>query len=101
MSVHDPSDGPAAYELRVHGLLGPVLLGALPHAAVSSAPRQTLRVTVEDGDLLDVLRAIVGSGVEVEAVRDISPVRRPRPLPRRDGSTPQIPPAGSDDTEPT
>jgi hypothetical protein len=69
----DPDDGRAAYELRINGLLGPVLLGALPHAAVSHAPSHTLRVTVDEGaDLLDVLQAIVDTGVEMDAVREIS-----------------------------
>jgi hypothetical protein len=68
-----PGDGRAAYELRVNGLLGPALLGALPHAAVSLTPRHTLRVTLdEDADLLDVLQAIMDTGVEVDAVREIS-----------------------------
>jgi len=71
-ATDDPHDGRAAYELRVNGLLGPVLLGALPHFAVSRAPRHTLRVTVDEGDLLDVLQAIVDTGVEVDAVREIS-----------------------------
>ena len=71
-----PDDGRAAYELRVNGLLGPVLLAALPHVAASRAPRHTLRVTVDEGaDLLDVLQAIVDTGVEVDAVRKISTAR--------------------------
>jgi hypothetical protein len=73
VTARDPDDGRAAYELRINGLLGPVLLGVLPHAAVSLAPRHTLRVTVDEGDdLLDVLQAIVATGVEVDAVRRIS-----------------------------
>ena len=73
MTSHDPDDGRAAYELRINGLLGPVLLGALPHAAVSRASRHTLRVTVDEGaGLVDVLQAIVDTGVEVDAVREIS-----------------------------
>jgi hypothetical protein len=73
MTAHDPDDGCAAYELRINGLLGPVLLGALPHAAVSVAPRHTLRVTVDEAaDLLDVLQASVDTGVAVDAVREIS-----------------------------
>ena len=64
-----------AYELRINGLLGPVLLGALPHDAVSLEPRHTVVMTTgEDGaDLLDVLQLLVDTGVEVEAVREISP----------------------------
>jgi hypothetical protein len=69
----DPDDGRAAYELRINGVLGPVLLGALPHAAVSHVPSHTLRVTVDEGaDLLDVLQAIVDTGVEMDAVLEIS-----------------------------
>jgi hypothetical protein len=76
MTPHDPGDGRAAYELRINGLLGPVLLKALPHAAVSHAPRHTLRVTVDDDvALLDVLQAIMDTGVEVDAVREISTAR--------------------------
>lgn len=73
MTAHDLDDGRAAYELRINGLLGPVLLGALPHAAVSRAHRHALRVTVDEGaHLLDVLQAIVDTGVEVDAVREVS-----------------------------
>ena len=71
MSRHQPDDGRATYELRVNGFLGPVLLGALPHAAASRVARHTLRVTVEDGaDLVDVLKAIVATGVQVDVVRE-------------------------------
>jgi hypothetical protein len=72
MTPNDPDDGRAAYELRIIGVLGPVLLGALPHAAVSLGPRHTLRVTVDErDDLIDVLQAIVDTGVEVDAVREV------------------------------
>ena len=62
------------YEVRLKGLLGPSLLGALPHAAVSLSPRHTLVVTDgSDGrDLLDVLQLLVDSGVEVDSVREVS-----------------------------
>ncbi len=71
----DPDGRIGAYELRINGLLGPVLLGALPHDAVSLEPRHTVVMTTgEDGaDLLDVLQLLVDTGVEVEAVREISP----------------------------
>jgi hypothetical protein len=73
MSRGDPDDDRAAYELRVNGRLGPVLLGALPHAAVSRVPRHTLRITVDDtGDLVGVLKKIVDTGVEVDAVRKVT-----------------------------
>ena len=71
----EPEGTTGAYELRINGLLGPVLLGALPHDAVSLEPRHTVVLTsVEDGaDLLDVLKLLVDTGVEVEAVREITP----------------------------
>lgn len=78
----EPDDRTGAYELRIKGLLGPVLLGALPHDAVALEPRHTLVVTSgEDGaDLLDVLQVLVDTGVEVEAVREITPADdRPEP----------------------
>ena len=43
MSRHHPEGKPAPYELRIHGLLGPVLLAALPFTAVASVPRETVR----------------------------------------------------------
>jgi hypothetical protein len=75
VSNDEPEDGTAAWELRVDGLLGPVLLGALPHDAVSLEPTHTFVVTGgEDGaDLLDILQVLVDNGVEVDAVRQISP----------------------------
>ena len=73
---HEPDGRTGAYELRIKGLLGPVLLGALPHDAVALEPRHTLVVTSgEDGaDLLDVLQLLVATGVEVDAVREITAV---------------------------
>ena len=72
----EPDGSTGAYELRIKGLLGPVLLGALPHDAVALEPRHTLVVTSgEDGaDLLDVLQLLVATGVEVDAVREITAV---------------------------
>jgi hypothetical protein len=77
MSEHEPDDGTGAYELRVNGLLGPVLLGALPHDAFALEPRHTFVVTSgEDGaDLLDVLQLLVETGVEVDAVREVTTTR--------------------------
>jgi hypothetical protein len=78
--VSDPEQEPdartGAYELRIKGLLGPVLLGALPHDAVALEPRHTLVVTSGDdgADLLDVLQLLVDTGVEVDAVREITAV---------------------------
>jgi hypothetical protein len=72
----EPDGRTRAYELRIKGLLGPVLLGALPHDAVALEPGHTLVVTSgEDGaDLLDVLQLLVDTGVEVDAVREITAV---------------------------
>jgi hypothetical protein len=73
MSRGDPGDGRESYEVRINGLLGPLLLKAVPHAAVSQAPGHTLLVTGgQDGaDLLDVLQMLVDIGAEVDSVREI------------------------------
>jgi hypothetical protein len=74
MSQHEPEDRAAAWELRINGLLGPVLLGALPHDAVSLEPRHTFVVTGgQDGaTLLDILQLLVDNGAEVDAVHQTS-----------------------------
>jgi hypothetical protein len=68
-----------AYEVRVTGLLGPILLGALPHSAVSLEPRHTLVVTRDDraGNLVDVLEVLLDVGIDVVSVREISATERP------------------------
>jgi hypothetical protein len=73
-SQHEPEDRAAAWELRINGLLGPVLLGALPHDAVALEPKHTLVVTSgQDGaTLLDILQLLVDSGAEVVAVHQTS-----------------------------
>ena len=73
---HEPDGRTGAYELRIKGLLGPVLLGALPHEAVALEPWHTLVVTsgADGADLLDVLQLLVDTGVEVDAVREITAV---------------------------
>ena len=68
---HHEAEGTAeAWELRVNGLLGPVLLSALPHDAVSLEPSHTLVVTSgqDEAELLDILQLLVDSGAEVDAV---------------------------------
>ncbi len=74
--VQGPDRSTGAYELRIKGLLGPVLLGALPHDAVVLEPWHTLVVTsgADGSDLLDVLQLLVDTGVEVDAVREITAV---------------------------
>ena len=73
-SHHEPEDRAAAWELRLNGLLGPVLLGALPHDAVSLEPSHTLLVTSgqDEANLLDVLQVLVDSGAVVDAVHQTS-----------------------------
>jgi hypothetical protein len=73
-SHHDSKDRAAAWELRVNGLLGPVLLSALPHDAVSLEPAHTLVVAggQDGGNLLDILHVLVDSGAEVDAVHQTS-----------------------------
>ena len=74
MSRGEPRRGREAYEIRVSGLLGPILLGALPHSAVSLEPRHTLVVTRGDGagDLVDLLRLLLDTDIDVVSVREIS-----------------------------
>ena len=79
MSSGQPRREREAYEVRVNGLLGPILLGALPHSAVSLEPRHTLVVTRggREGDLVDLLRLLLDTGVDVVSVREISASERP------------------------
>ena len=74
-------DDRGAYEVRTNGLLGPLLLDALPHAAVSHEPRHTLVLTeTTDGrDLVDVLELLVANGVEVDSVREVKRLDVPAP----------------------
>jgi hypothetical protein len=73
---------PGRYEVRVAGQLGKALLAALPHAKASTACRRTvLIVSADRDDLVAILERIVGSGLEVESVRDVS---EPRPAHRHD-----------------
>jgi hypothetical protein len=73
VSASAAGDDWGRYELRINGLLGPLLLGTLPHAAASLEPRNTLVVTRgrEGQDLLDVLQALADRGVQIESVREI------------------------------
>jgi hypothetical protein len=77
VSSVDRSDGLETYEIRIRGLLGPVLLSALPHAAVSLEPQHSVVLTADVGsDLSHVLRLVqclVDRGVEVDSIRRTSP----------------------------
>ena len=86
MTAPAPAPEPAdddrgTYEVRTNGLLGPLLLDALPHAAVSHEPRHTLVLTeTSDGrDLVDVVELLVASGVEVESIREVKRLDVPAP----------------------
>ena len=71
MTDEDQTPDLGTYELRVQGELGPVLLSALPHAAVARVPAHSVLVTAgsDDTDLLEIVRLIVALGVEVDSVR--------------------------------
>jgi hypothetical protein len=82
MTAPDPAgDNVGTYEVRTSGLLGPLLLDALPHAAVSLEPRHTMVLTeTTDGrDLVDVLELLVANGVEVDSVREVKRADVPPP----------------------
>ena len=72
MSKDDKSVG--TYEIRVHGLLGPLLLSTLPHTAAAQVePHSLLIMTPSDrADLVDLLRMIDRSGLEVDTIRVVS-----------------------------
>ena len=60
------------YELRVRGSLGPLLLSAIPHAAVARVPEHSLlmvRAGSDDKDLVEIVRQMVALGVEIQSVR--------------------------------
>ena len=62
------------YEITVQGLLGPLLLSTLPHTAAARVERHSLLLmTASDhADLVDLLRLIDDSGLEVDTVRVVS-----------------------------
>jgi hypothetical protein len=78
MTGDEPRREREAYEVRVNGLLGPILLGALPHSAVSLEPRHTLVVTRggRAEDIVDLLRVLLETGIDVVSVREISASER-------------------------
>jgi hypothetical protein len=71
MTDEDQAPDLGTYEVRVHGELGPVLLSAIPHAAVARVPAHSVLVVAgsDAGDLLEIVRQIVALGVEVDSVR--------------------------------
>jgi hypothetical protein len=72
MNQQDSAVG--TYEIRVHGLLGPLLLSSLPHTAAARVERHSLIIldSPDGSDLVDVLRLIVGSGLEVDSIRAVA-----------------------------
>ena len=60
------------YELRVRGMLGPLLLSAIPHAAVARVPEHSVlmvRAPSGDKDLVEIVRQIIALGVEIQSIR--------------------------------
>lgn len=69
------SDGTVGtYEIRVHGILGPLLLSTLPHTSATRVEGHSVLITESsDGpDLVELLGMIVGSGLEVDSIRAIT-----------------------------
>ena len=62
------------YEITVQGLLGPLLLSTLPHTAAARVERHSLLLMTssDHADLVDLLRRIDDSGLEVDTVRVVS-----------------------------
>ena len=60
----------AAYEVRVRGELGPVLLSALPHTSTRCVPQHTILISEDTGErsLVEILRLVIAQGLEVESV---------------------------------
>lgn len=62
----------ATYELRIDGLLGPVLLSSLPAVSVARVPQGALAIRLRtDDDVCGVLRTLVESGLEVLSLRRV------------------------------
>ena len=62
------------YEIRVHGVLGPLLLSTLPHTSATRVEGHSVLITQSSDcpDLVELLGMIVGSGLEVESIRAIT-----------------------------
>ena len=62
-------------EVRIDGLLGPLLLATLPHTAASLESRNTVVLAPGEAgrELVDVLQLLLDSGLEVESVREVTP----------------------------
>ena len=62
------------YEIRVHGVLGPLLLSTLPHTSATRVEGHSVLITQSSNcpDLVELLAMIVGSGLEVESIRAIT-----------------------------
>jgi uncharacterized membrane protein HdeD (DUF308 family) len=74
MGEHNAPADVGTYELRVQGLLGPLLLSSLPHTAARRLPDHSVLITdPSDGrDLVDLMGMIVAEGLEVESVRTVT-----------------------------
>lgn len=69
------SDGTVGtYEIRVHGVLGPLLLSTLPHTSATRVEGHSVLITESSdcSDLVELLGMIVASGLEVDSIRAIT-----------------------------
>jgi hypothetical protein len=75
MTGSGPPEVAERYEVRIDGLLGPLLLATLPHTAASLESRNTVVLAPGGGgrELVDVLQLLLDSGLEVESVREVTP----------------------------
>ncbi len=74
MTGSGPEEAAECYEVRLDGLLGPLLLATLPHTAASLESRNTVVLAQSAGgrELVDVLQLLLDSGLEVESVREVT-----------------------------
>ena len=74
-----PADQTAAYAIHIEGLLGPMLVSSLLREGSSASCRwdvrteesSTVLVSVTDDDLVDVVRMLEASGLEIGWVREL------------------------------
>jgi hypothetical protein len=72
MTEPEPEADLATYELRVQGHLGRLLLSALPHTAAVRVSTHTLLIAEgrDDRDLVEIMRLIAATELEVDSVRE-------------------------------
>jgi hypothetical protein len=74
MGTRRAAEDVGRYELRVRGLLGPLLLASLPHTAARRMPDHSVLITdsTDTRDVVELVRLIVGRGLEVDSVRTVT-----------------------------